>query len=298
MDNYVVSKEFQNYRLDQYLTLKLKDLSRSRIKHLINDGHILLNEKIAKPAVLLKEEDIIAVEILPPQEIETVAQEIPLDIVYEDDDLIVINKPAGMVTHPGAGNYKGTLVNALLAHCKNLSGIGGKIRPGIVHRLDKDTSGLMVVAKNDFSHQSLSKQFKDRTFIKKYQVLVHGIVKEDEGTIDLPIGRSLRDRKKMAVFKITNYKVQSTKLRNAITHFRVLKRYKDKTLLDIKLETGRTHQIRVHLVHIHHPIVGDRIYGLKKDNAENMALKSCLIGFIHPRTGKYVEFLTSPLSIM
>ncbi len=211
----------------------------------------------------------------------------------------MINKPVNLVVHPSPGHQSGTLVNALLSHCKDLSGIGGVERPGIVHRLDKETSGLMVIAKNDNAHKNLSNNFKDRTVNKKYIALVNGVIKEDEGTINAPIGRSQSDRKKMAVIKIftdsekamNNRKHRKSKSRDAVTHFKVIKRDKDKTLVELKLETGRTHQIRVHLAYLGHSIVGDKFYGLKKDKSEIMMLHSFLLGFIHPRTKEYVEFV-------
>lgn len=299
MREYKVPKEFEHYRLDQFIAKKLPATSRNRIQKLIDEGFAKLNGKVcSKAARKVLHEDIVELDIPAPKRTEVLAEDIELDVVYEDKDLIVINKPAGMVVHPAQGHRSGTLVNALLSHCKDLSGIGGVERPGIVHRLDKETSGLIVIAKNDNAHNVLSNAFKNRKIEKKYLALVHGIVKEDAGTISAPIGRSQSDRKKMAVIELKSEKDvndnakkhRKSKSRSAVTHFRVLKRNKDTTLLELKLETGRTHQIRVHLAHLHHPIVGDKIYGLKKDKSEKMFLHSFLLGFDHPVTGKYMEF--------
>lgn len=299
MRSYDVPIEFEGLRLDLFLAKKLPAISRSTLQKIIDGGRVKVDGKVKiKPSYQLSHNQTVEVDIPAPKRTEVSAEEIPLDVVYEDSDLIVINKPAEMVVHPAQGHKSGTLVNALLHHCTDLSGIGGVERPGIVHRLDKETSGLMVVAKNDFTHEKLSKMFQDRLVTKKYLALVHGVVKEDEGTIEEPIGRSTSDRKKMAVINIkTDEQIKANakrprklKSRNAITHFKVLKRYKDKTLLELKLETGRTHQIRVHLSHIHHPIVGDKIYGLKKDKTPEMALHSYYLSFMHPRTGEVMEF--------
>lgn len=274
-------------------------MSRSFVQKLIKSGQVKVRGKIDRKASReLIHNDTVEVDIPPMKRNESVPEDIPLDIVYEDDQLIVINKPSGMVVHPAHGNRTGTLVNALLHHCKDLSGIGGVERPGIVHRLDKDTSGVMVIAKTDQTHRYLANLFKNRQITKKYLALVHGNVKDDSGTIIASIGRSPSDRKKMAVIEIRNEKDKALnankprkcKTRQAITHYQVLKRNKSTTLLELKLETGRTHQIRVHLAHIHHPIVGDKVYGLKKDKAAEMALHSYYLSFVHPVTGELVEF--------
>jgi len=218
-----------------------------------------------------------------PRPVDVQAQDIPLDILYEDEDIIVINKPQGMVVHPAAGNYNSTLVNALLHHCRDLSGINGEMRPGIVHRIDKDTSGVLVVAKNDHSHVNLAQQIKDKTAVRKYIALVEGDIKEDAGTIDAPIGRHPVYRKKMAVVPGG---------RRAVTHFKVLERFGRYTLIEARLETGRTHQIRVHMAYIGHPVVGDPVYGYKRQsfNLNGQLLHAQCLGFKHPRTGRYMEF--------
>lgn len=229
------------------------------------------------------------VVIPPPVPLEVKAQQIPLDIVYEDDDLLVVNKPKGMVVHPAVGNHEGTLVNALLAHCgDSLSGINGIIRPGIVHRIDKDTSGLLIVAKNDFAHQHLAQQIKVHSFTREYEAVVHGGFSDEEGTVDAPIGRHPVERKKMAVTEKNS--------RNAVTHYRVLQRYQNFTHLRLRLETGRTHQIRVHMAYMGHPVAGDPVYGPKKPvgGLSGQCLHAKLIGFMHPRNGRYLEF-ESPL---
>lgn len=304
MREYSVPKEFEHLRLDQFVAKKLPDLSRSFIQKIIKGGRVLVNGSVAeKVAKVVLHNDIVSLDMPAPKRTEVEAEELPLDIVFEDEQMIVINKPAGMVVHPAQGHRSGTLVNALLHHCKDLSAIGGVERPGIVHRLDRETTGLMVIAKTDIAHRKISKLFKDRKVIKKYLAVVHGRVKKDSGTIDEPLGRSASDRKKMAVIHLLNEKdilanskkPRKLKTRNAVTHFKVLKRYEDTTLLDINLETGRTHQIRVHLAHIHHPIIGDKIYGLKKDKADNMELYSYFLSFEHPVTGKMMEFERRPV---
>lgn len=299
MRQYTVPKEFEHLRLDLFLAKKLPGFSRSLIQKLIKDGIVEVNgRKIKKSSQALLHNDEVSIDIKPPKKSEMTAEDIPLDIVYEDEYLLIVNKPFGMVVHPANGNTSGTLANALLHHCKGLTSIGGVERPGIVHRLDKDTSGIMVVAKTDTAHNKLSKMFKDRTITKKYLALVHGNVKNDSGTIIASIGRSQSDRKKMAVIELkdekdifmNSRKPRRAKSRQAITHYNVLKRNKDTTLLELKLETGRTHQIRVHLAYIHHPIVGDKVYGLKKDKTPEMALHSFYLSFKHPVTGELMEF--------
>lgn len=267
-------------RLDSYIAKEKEELSRTMIKKLIEDGHILVNGRKQKNSYKIQNNDEIEIEIPEAKEINLKAQDIPIEIIYEDNDIIVVNKPKGMVVHPAIGNPDGTLVNAIMNICKeSLSGIGGEIRPGIVHRLDKDTSGLLIIAKNDNSHIKMSEQIKNRKVTKIYIALVRGIIQENEATIDMPIGRSTKDRKKMAVNK--NGK-------NAITHFKVLKRYDKYTLLQVKIDTGRTHQIRVHMAEIGHPIVGDMVYsnGKNEFGVEGQMLHSKILEFKHPITGE------------
>lgn len=271
----------QNGRLDKACSEIFSDYSRSQIKQLLDGGNITVNGKTEKAKYKVKSGDVIRLEEPETKTLELRPENIPLDIVYEDDDVIVINKPQGMVVHPAPGHDEHTLVNALLYHCP-LSTINGTFRPGIVHRIDKDTSGLLMVAKNDKAHRSLAKQLKDKTNIREYVALVHGRIAEDEGTINAPIGRSLKDRKKQAVVKDG---------RNAVTHFEVLKRYRDYTLVKCILETGRTHQIRVHMKYIGHPLVGDPLYGPKKTIKGNgQFLHAGKLGFVHPTTGKLLIF--------
>ena len=273
--------EMQNGRLDKACSEIFSDYSRSQIKQLLDGGNITVNGKTEKAKYKVNSGDVIRLEEPETKTLELRPENIPLDIVYEDDDVIVINKPQGMVVHPAPGHDEHTLVNALLYHCP-LSTINGTFRPGIVHRIDKDTSGLLMVAKNDKAHRSLAKQLKDKTNIREYVALVHGRIAEDEGTINAPIGRSLKDRKKQAVVKDG---------RNAVTHFEVLKRYRDYTLVKCILETGRTHQIRVHMKYIGHPLVGDPLYGPKKTIKGNgQFLHAGKLGFVHPTTGKLLIF--------
>lgn len=273
--------EMQNGRLDKACSEIFSDYSRSQIKQLLDGGNITVNGKTEKAKYKVKSGDVIRLEEPETKTLELRPENIPLDIVYEDDDVIVINKPQGMVVHPAPGHDEHTLVNALLYHCP-LSTINGTFRPGIVHRIDKDTSGLLMVAKNDKAHRSLAKQLKDKTNIREYVALVHGRIAEDEGTINAPIGRSLKDRKKQAVVKDG---------RNAVTHFEVLKRYRDYTFVKCILETGRTHQIRVHMKYIGHPLVGDPLYGPKKTIKGNgQFLHAGKLGFVHPTTGKLLIF--------
>lgn len=280
-----VTEEYEGTRLDVYL-VNVLDLSRNFAQQIIQQGHVMVNEKIAKANRRLKMDDCVQVQFQQPtEELKAEAENIPLDIIYEDKDIIVINKARGMVVHPAAGNPNGTLVNALLYHCKGeLSGINGVIRPGIVHRLDKDTSGVMVAAKTDEAHRGLAAQIKAHTARRTYWALVHGTITEDRGIIDAPIGRHAKERIKMAVtFKGG---------REAVTHFQVLKRYGMYTWIECKLETGRTHQIRVHMAYIHHPVVNDPLYGYKKDKfpIEGQALHSHCLDLVHPITGEAMHF--------
>ena len=275
--------EMENVRLDAYIAQKCENLSRTMIQKLIEDGEILVNGQEKKISYKTKQGDVIEIHIPEAKEINLKAQDIPLDVVYEDDDIIVVNKPKGMVVHPANGNPDGTLVNAVMSLCKgSLSGIGGEIRPGIVHRLDKDTSGLIIIAKNDVAHINLSKQIKDRRVKKIYIALVKGNVSENEATVNMPIGRSTKDRKKMAVRKDG---------KKAITHFKVLKRYGKYTLLELKIDTGRTQQIRVHMAEIGHPVVGDMIYsnGRNEFGIEGQMLHAKSLDFQHPVTGKQIH---------
>ena len=278
MKEYIVSQEEKGKRLDTYIPSVDTDITRTSAQRLIEDGNILVNGKNAKVSYKIQENDKISVEIPEPKQIELKAQNIPIEIIYEDSDIIVVNKPKGMVVHPANGNPDGTLVNAIMAICKDsLSGIGGEIRPGIVHRIDKDTSGLLIVAKNDNAHVKMSEQIKNHEVKKTYIALVRGVFKENEATIDMPIGRSTSDRKKMAVNK--NGK-------NAITHIKVLKRFDKYTLLKVNIETGRTHQIRVHLSHIGYPIVGDYTYSNGKNEFDviGQCLHAQKLEFKHPIT--------------
>lgn len=287
METFIVKKEEVSNRIDSYLAKKKKELSRVAVQRLIEEEKIQVNGKKTKSSYKVQENDSITVEKEQPKEIEIKAQDIPVEVIYEDTDIIVVNKPKGMVVHPGNGNPDGTLVNSLMSICKEtLSGIGGEVRPGIVHRIDKDTSGILVVAKNDKAHINLSEQIKNHEVQKTYIAMVRGIVKENEATINMPIGRSTKDRKKMAVTK---------KGKEAITHFKVIKRYPEHncTLLEVKIETGRTHQIRVHLSQIGYPIIGDTVYSNGKNewDIEGQCLHAKSLTFRHPTTGKemYLE---------
>jgi 23S rRNA pseudouridine1911/1915/1917 synthase len=276
-------------RLDTWLTSKLERFSRSYVEKLIEDGSVQVNTKNEKAGYKLRIGETVAVCVPEPVLTEVKAEAIKLDVLYEDDDIIVINKPRGMVVHPAAGNHTGTLVNALLEHCKGkLSDINGVIRPGIVHRIDKDTSGVLVVAKNNSSHSKLSEKLKEHDIQRVYTAVAEGTIREETGKIDAPISRHPVERKKMAV-DVRNG-------RHAVTHFKVLERFRSATLLELRLETGRTHQIRVHMSYIGHPLVGDTVYGRKKQiyGFEGQALHARLLGFIHPGTGEYMEFEAEP----
>ena len=285
---FTAEKEDTSTRLDIFLSEK-GDITRSNAQKLLEDGCVTVNGKVETKKYKIKDKDEVQVNLPEPRVVDAVPQDIPLDVVYEDDDIIVVNKPQGMVVHPAAGNPDGTLVNALMFHTKgNLSAINGVIRPGIVHRIDKDTSGILVVAKNDKAHLSLSEQIKDHSMTREYYCLIVGGVKEDEFTVDKPIGRDPKDRKKMLAGVRDG--------REAVTHFYVEKRYQGYTLLKCVLETGRTHQIRAHLKSVGKAIVGDPVYGLKKDtlaqknNINGQLLHAKKLGFIHPTSGKYVEY--------
>ena len=280
----LIVKENNQKRLDSYVTDKLSKVSRTTAQRLIEEEKILVNGKKQKASYKPEEGDVISIEIPEAKDVELKAQDIPVPVVYEDNDIIVVNKPKGMVVHPANGNPDGTLVNAILAMCKDsLSGIGGEIRPGIVHRLDKDTSGLLIVAKNDEAHMNMSKQIQERKVTKKYIALVRGVIAEDEATIDLPIARSTKDRKKMAVVFDG---------REAVTHFNVLERFGQYTLVECILETGRTHQIRVHAAYMGHPVVGDKVYGYKNQRfkLDGQLLHAKKLEFTHPHTGEKMSF--------
>lgn len=283
----IVGEDMAGERLDKFVSSSLSDITRSFVQKLIDKKNISVNSNYKSCNYKIRYNDIIEVNIPSPEIIKTLPENIPLNIIYEDDDLLVVNKPKGMVVHPAVGNFTGTLVNALLYHCGDtLSGINGEIRPGIVHRIDKDTSGLLIVAKNDYAHNKLALQIKEHSFNREYEAVVYGNIKNQEGIIDAPIGRNPANRKKMAV--------TSKASKNAITHYKVLNRYNGFTHIKLKLETGRTHQIRVHMAYIGHPVAGDILYGPKKviKSLNGQCLHARLIGFIHPRSGKYIEFET------
>lgn len=283
-----IYSQSERQRIDQFVSF-LADVTRSRAAKLINDGCVKINGKTASKSDKLQLGDEVSVDLPDPVEYDILPQDLNLQIVYEDDDLLVVNKPKGMVVHPAAGNFENTLVNGLMFHCKdNLSGINGVMRPGIVHRIDKNTSGLLIVAKNDFSHNILARQIKEHSFTREYEAVVYGNFKEDTGSVNAPIGRHPTKRKQMAVTNIAS--------RNATTHFEVLERFGEFTHLKLKLETGRTHQIRVHMAYLGHPVAGDDVYGPKKiiTSLGGQCLHARKIGFIHPRTCEYLEF-SSPL---
>lgn len=281
---FKVPQELDNERIDKVIVFYVGSISRSSVQKLIERNAIIVNGKKVNKKYKVKTGDEIEATVPEPQELNVLAQDIPLDIRFEDDDLLVVNKAKGMVVHPAAGNLDNTLVNALLFYCKgSLSGVNGVVRSGIVHRIDKDTSGLLIVAKNDVAHVGLAKQIKEHSFTREYRAIVHGNLKQDKGTIDAPIGRNKNDRKKMAVTKEHS--------KNAVTHYEVLERHNGFTYIRVRLETGRTHQIRVHMAYIGHPVAGDMVYGPKNTPTElnGQCLHAGLIGFEHPRTGKYIE---------
>lgn len=291
MDEFTfeASEEQKNERIDKFLASMLPEFSRSYIQKLLKDQLVIVGESAVKANYKLRPNDSILIRIPEAMEPDILPEEIPLDILYEDNDVLVINKPKGMVVHPGAGHYSHTLVNGLLWHCKgNLSGINGILRPGIVHRIDKDTTGSLLVCKNDLAHREIAQQLKEHTITRKYRAIVYGVLKKDEGKVDAPIGRHPIERKKMAV----NYKNGKP----AVTHYRVLERFAQYTYIECILETGRTHQIRVHMSSIQHPLLGDAVYGPAKCpySLEGQTLHAMVLGFKHPSTGKYLEF-SAPL---
>ncbi|MBU8907087.1 RluA family pseudouridine synthase [Desertibacillus haloalkaliphilus] len=280
---WVITDEQENERIDKLLTTFDESWSRTQIQQWIKDGHVTVNEKKVKSNYKCQPNDTIVLLLPEPEVLEVEPEEMDLDIVYEDEDVIVVNKPRGMVVHPAPGHYSGTLVNGLMAHCKDLSGINGVIRPGIVHRIDKDTSGLLMVAKNDVAHESLVQQLKDKTTKRLYQAIVHGVIEHNQGTIDAPIGRDKQDRQSMTVTDESS--------RDAVTHFTVLERYRNYCYVQCQLETGRTHQIRVHMKYIGFPIAGDPKYGPKKTlPIDGQALHAQVLGFTHPRTKEEMLF--------
>ena len=285
MENFKLISDISNIRIDLYISKELTQYSRNFVQKLINDNNVTVNGKMVKTNYKLKLNDEIEINVPEPKKLDVIPQDIDIDVVYEDDDIIIVNKQKNMVVHPAVGNYDGTLVNALLSYCDGkLSDINGVIRPGIVHRIDKDTTGILVVAKNNKTHEKLSELFKVHDIKRKYIAIVEGVLKRDCGVIDAPIGRHPNDRKKMAI-NVKNG-------RNAITHFKVLERFKNQTLVELTLETGRTHQIRVHMASVGYPVMGDLVYGKKNKNydLEGQVLHAKLLGFVHPTTGKYVEF--------
>lgn len=285
---WVIDQAYARDRIDKYITESWEDeISRSQVQLWITSGHVKVNGHSVKSNYKLAEGDHLEVTVPEPSVVEIVPEDIKLDVAYEDRDVIVVNKPRGMVVHPAPGHSSGTLVNALMYHCKDLSGINGELRPGIVHRIDKDTSGLMMAAKNDKAHASLAAQLKEHSVTRRYVALVHGNVSHDQGTVDAPIGRDPQDRKMFTVSERNS--------KHAVTHFAVLERFGEYTLLELQLETGRTHQIRVHMKFIGHPLVGDPVYGRSKGIKMNgQALHAKTLGFVHPSSGEYMEF-TAPV---
>ena len=284
-ETFEVEYEYEGERLDKYVSILFPEQSRSFFQKLIKDGNVSVNDKVQKANYRLKTEDLVTVEIPDAVETQILPEDIPLDILYEDDDLLVVNKPKGMVVHPSAGHYSGTLVNAIMYHCKDsLSGINGEIRPGIVHRIDMDTTGSLIVCKTDMAHKVIAAQLKEHSITRKYHAIVHGNLKEDTGTVNAPIGRHPTDRKKMST--------KAPNGRHAVTHYRVLERFGNFTYIECQLETGRTHQIRVHMSSIGHPILGDEIYGPAKCpyKLQGQTLHAKILGITHPSTGEYIEF--------
>lgn len=282
---FQITEEWEEERIDRCIAALIDSLSRSFIQKMIREGRVCVNGQSVKANYRVKTDDDVSFELPPAQEPVIEPENIPLDILYEDADVLVVNKPKGMVVHPAAGHYSGTLVNAVMFHCKNsLSGINGVMRPGIVHRIDKDTTGSILICKNDLSHQEIARQLKEHTIVRRYRAIVYGVLKEDEGCINAPIGRDMKERKKMAVNEKNG--------KEAVTHYRVLERFSSYTYIECRLETGRTHQIRVHMASIGHPLLGDCVYGPKKcpfSSLEGQTLHAMALGFMHPVTGQYVE---------
>ena len=284
-----ITEELAGDRIDKFLSEQCEELSRSFIQKLLKSGEVFVGQKPVKASYKVSEGDVITFEVPEAVEPEIVAEDIPLDIVYEDHDVILVNKPKGMVVHPAAGHYSGTLVNALMFHCKDdLSGINGVLRPGIVHRIDMDTTSVLIACKNDLAHNSIAEQLKEHSITRRYQAIVHGVLKQDEGTVDAPIGRHPQDRKKMCINQQNG--------KHAVTHYKVLKRFDKFTHIECRLETGRTHQIRVHMASLGHPLLGDAVYGSAKSphKLQGQTLHAGILGFVHPRTGEYMEY-SAPL---
>ncbi|XBM33121.1 RluA family pseudouridine synthase [Bacillus licheniformis] len=285
MEHYdmTVHEEHKGERIDKYLTAVEADWSRTQVQQWIKEDRVLVNGNAVKANYKVQEGDAVSVQVPEPEPLDVTAEPMDLDIYYEDQDVLVVNKPRGMVVHPAPGHLTGTLVNGLMAHCDDLSGINGVMRPGIVHRIDKDTSGLLMVAKNDMAHESLVNQLVNKTVTRKYTALVHGVIPHDHGTIDAPIGRDKKDRQSMTVTRENG--------KHAVTHFEVIERFDDFTVVECQLETGRTHHIRVHMKYIGFPLAGDLKYGPKKTvDFNGQVLHAGVLGFDHPRTGEYVEF--------
>ncbi|RNB91180.1 RluA family pseudouridine synthase [Brevibacillus fluminis] len=281
--DWTVEAADKGERIDKFITSANEDWSRSQVQAWVKEGRVTVNGEPIKNNYKVAVDDEVTLRVPPPRELAIKAEEMPLDIVFEDADVVVVNKPRGLVVHPAPGHYSGTLVNGLMHHCKDLSGINGVLRPGIVHRIDKDTSGLLMIAKNDKAHMGLAEQLKNHSVNRKYVALVNGVIPHEMGTIDAPIGRDPKNRQQMAVV------FENSK--SAVTHFVVLERFADATLVELKLETGRTHQIRVHMKYIGYPLVGDPKYGMKSNiDFDGQALHAKTLGFEHPRTGEYMEF--------
>lgn len=282
-------ENWMDERIDKFLSAQLPEQSRSYLQKIIKEGSVLVNGSPVKASYRMDDQDEVAIDLPELKEPEIEAENIPLDILYEDDDLLMVNKPKGMVVHPSAGHTTGTLVNAVMYHCKeDLSGINGVMRPGIVHRIDKDTTGVLVICKNDKAHNFVAEQLKEHSITRKYRAIVNGVIKEDEGTVNAPIGRHPTERKKMAINEKNG--------KHAVTHYRVLERFANHTYIECQLETGRTHQIRVHMASLHHPLLGDTVYGSQKNpyHLEGQTLHAMVLGLIHPSTDSYLE-VTAPL---